>query len=137
MFSIPNPEKKMFDFDNFEMSPNLVLFDFDNIAPRACFVAKRQSPRHNTPSPRDNSQSSKNAQYAQLSWVPFCNISAKDFEKLISHSSSGSKRKLLDDSPKEIKLKKQVVPHDKKLQIRISTKIIFNPKSATKKQSKI
>ena len=137
MFSIPNSEKKMLDFDGFEMSPNLVLFDFDNIAPRASFVPTRQSPRHNTSSPRDNSQSPRNAQYAQLNWVPFCDISPKDFEQLICHSSSGSKRKLIDASPKKTKLKKEVVSHDYNLQIKkISTKIVFNTKSATKKRSK-
>jgi len=138
MCSIPNPEKKMFNFDDFEISPNLILFDFDNIAaPSACFLPARQAPRHNTLSPRNNSQSPRNAQYAKLNWVPFCDISPKDFEQLICHSSSGSKRKVIDASPKKTKLKKEVVSHNNKLQFKkISTKIVFNTKSATKKRSK-
>ena len=90
MFSIPNPEKKMLDFDDFVMSPNLVLFDFDNIAPRSCFLPIRQSPRY-------RASSAIHCRLAQLSWVPFVDISAQDFEELIGNSSSGSKRKLIED----------------------------------------
>ena len=80
------------------MSPNLVLFDFDCIAPKSCFVQMRQSPRHNTPSPRHRIQYPTSGKFAQLNWVPFVDISAKDFE--LGQNSSGSKRKLDDDSTK-------------------------------------
>ena len=126
MFSIPNPENKMLNFDDFEMSPNLVLFDFDNIAPSSCFLPIRQSPRYKASSPI-------HCRLAQLSWVPFVDIVAKDFEQLVGQKSSGSKRKLMDASPKKTKFEKEVV----RLQLKqISTKIVFNPKSATKKRSK-
>ena len=90
MFSIPNSEKKMLHLDEFEISPNLVLFDFDNIAPRSCFLPIRQSPRYRASSPI-------HCRLAQLNWVPFVDISAQDFEQLIGNSSSGSKRKLIED----------------------------------------
>lgn len=126
MFSIPNPENKMLNFDDFVMSPNLVLFDFDNIAPSSCFLPIRQSPRYKASSPI-------HCRLAQLSWVPFVDIDAKDFEQLVGQKSSGSKRKLLDASPKKTKFEKEVV----RLQLKqISTKIVFNPKLATKKRSK-
>jgi hypothetical protein len=126
MFSIPNPENKILNFDDFEMSPNLVLFDFDNIAPSSCFLPIRQSPRYKASSPI-------HCRLAQLSWVPFVDIVAKDFEQLVGQKSSGSKRKLMDASPKKTKFKKEVV----RLQLKqISTKIVFNPKLATKKRSK-
>ena len=88
MFSIP--PKTMLDFDDFEMSPNLVLFDFDNIAPSSCILPIRQSPRYRASSPI-------HCRLAQLSWVPFVDISAQDFELLISNNVC-SKRKLLQDS---------------------------------------
>ena len=129
MFSIPNPENKMLNFDDFVMSPNLVLFDFDNIAPSSCFLPIRQSPRYKALSPI-------HCRLAQLSWVPFVDIDAKnkDVEQLVGQNSSGSKkRKLLDASPKKTKFEKEVV----RLQLKqISTKIVFNPKLATKKRSK-
>ena len=122
------------DFDSFEMSPNLVLFDFDCIAPKSCFVQMRQSPRHNTPSPRHRIQYPTSGKFAQLNWVPFVDISAKDFELLLGQNSSGSKRKLDDDSTKNPET--EVTHNNKELQRRISSKINFKTKSATKKRSK-
>ena len=117
MFSIPTSENKMLDFDDFEMSPNLVLFDFDNIAPSSSgfLLPNRQSPRHNNTqspiqnqSPRYKASSLIYGRLSQLNGVPFVDICAKDFEPLVGgQSSSGSKRKLLEASPKETKPKKR------------------------------
>jgi hypothetical protein len=71
----------------------LALFDFDNIAPSSYFLPIRQSPRYRALSPI-------HCRLAQLNWVPFVDISAQDFELLISNNV-GLKRKLLQDPPPE------------------------------------
>lgn len=143
MFSLPNLEKEeVFDFDSFEMSNNLILFDFDNIAPSSCFMPVRQSPRHSTPSPIQNKSPRHNAfspitcHLAQLNWVPFSDISPRDFELLLC---SGSKRKLLEDPLPNHKRSKEVTPYDT-LQTQKSSNTKSKSKKttmATKKNSKI
>jgi hypothetical protein len=135
-------QKEVFDFDSFEMSPNLVLFNFQNIAPSSCFLQIRQSPRRNTPSPihnqspRHKASSPKHGHLSQLNWIPFVDISAKDFEMLVGNIG-GSKRKLPEESLPDNKHSK---PLDKLLLHSlnsINTNSKSKTKTATKKRSKI
>jgi len=134
------------DFDMFELSPNLVLFDFDNIAPNSCFQALRQSPRHSTQSPRVYGKFPRHSNsfpahrsgspvnnlsflpLAQLNWVPFSDISKKDFDILVENPfpNSSSKRKQTEEHATNNKFYKQGTQSDKS-QGRISNKKNIKP----------
>jgi hypothetical protein len=147
MFSNSGTVSSTHELDKFELSPNLILFDFDNIAPSGCFQPVRQSPRHSTllfdfdkiassgcfqpvrQSPRHSSTISPRARsqpfpglrsespvnklsflpLAQLNWVPFSDISKKDFDILVQQSSpkSSSKRKQMEQLVSNNKFQKQ------------------------------
>ena len=137
MFSLPILETTIFDLDNFEISPNLILFDFDSIAPSSGFLPIRQSPRHTTPSPipispRHKVLSPIRSQLAQLNWVPFVDISPRDFDSLLCH---GSKRKLLEEPLPDYKRNKEVIPHDKPQSRKINSK--SKTRLTTQKHSRI